>query len=101
MPSCLDFLGWGLIGVLAAGTVVFWRDRRLWFYGAMALITAAVSLTVAEPYWDPWKALQHLPQFMNIIEERFSVAVYLAWPSCWPSSSTGPARPRCGTAWPP
>jgi hypothetical protein len=72
------FLGWGLIGVLAAGTVVFWRDRRLWFYGAMALITAAVSLSVAESFWVPWKALQHLPEFLNIIEERFSVAVYLA-----------------------
>ena len=72
------YLGWGLLGVLAGGTLVFWRDRRLWFYGALGLLTGFVSLSVVEPFWVPWNLLQHLPEFDNVIEERFAVVVYLA-----------------------
>jgi hypothetical protein len=72
------YLGWGLLAVLVAGTVAFRRDRRPWFFGALGLVTAAISLSVGESFWVPWKALQHLPQFENVIEERFALVFYLA-----------------------
>jgi hypothetical protein len=121
------YLGWGLLGVLAGGTLAFRRDRRLWFFGALGLVTGAVSLSVGEPFWVPWRVLQHLPEFDNIIEERFAVVIYLAaavmlavivdrtrsaglWARLaarWAGTPAGPQDPavpgpaRSGARWPP
>ena len=38
------YLGWGFLAVLVAGTLAFWRDRRLWFFGFTLALCVACSL---------------------------------------------------------
>ncbi|HLN17250.1 MAG TPA: hypothetical protein VK277_10945 [Acidimicrobiales bacterium] len=72
------YLGWGLIGVLLAGLCVWRKDRRLWFFGAFAVVTGSLTLGVGRPYFVPWKLLQHLPLMADVIEQRFMLVTYLA-----------------------
>ncbi len=41
------FLGWSFLVVLVAGTLAFWRDRRLWFFGFVLALCVACSLVAA------------------------------------------------------
>ena len=36
------YLGWAFLAVLAVGLVAFWRDRRLWFFGFLFVLSRAV-----------------------------------------------------------
>lgn len=77
LPSAA-FLGWGMLAVLVGGLAWFRRDRRLWFFFAMAVATAALSLGERKAYWVPWRLLGHLPVIGNIVEQRFGAVTYLA-----------------------
>ena len=72
------FVGFGLFAVLAAGLAIWRRDRRLWFFGALAVATGALALGVDGRYWVPWRLLVHLPLFENVTERRFMAISYLA-----------------------
>ncbi len=63
-----EYLGIGLLVVLAAGLVVWRRDRRLWFFGALGLGVAVISLGDRVP----WAALVHVPIVQNLIPGRFA-----------------------------
>ena len=40
-PTLSDqYLGWGLVGVLVAGLVLWWRDLRLWLFAAVGVFAA-------------------------------------------------------------
>ncbi|HEY5246407.1 MAG TPA: hypothetical protein VIJ60_12125, partial [Acidimicrobiales bacterium] len=77
LPSA-GYLGWGLLGVVAVGLVVWRRDRRLWFFAALAVVTAALSLGVRKAYWVPWQIFSHQPVLVNVIEQRFMAVTTLA-----------------------
>ncbi len=73
-----SYLGPGLIAVPVIGVVVWRRDRRLWFFGALAVILAAFSLRVAPGLWSPWSVFLHVPLFQDALQSRFSAEIDLA-----------------------
>jgi len=63
---------------IAAGMVVWRRDRRLWFFGALGLFSLWLSLQDASnPILDPWTALAKVPLIQNIIPYRFMALTFL------------------------
>ncbi|MGO9344418.1 MAG: hypothetical protein ACLP6E_18175 [Acidimicrobiales bacterium] len=66
-----EYLGVGLLGVLGAGLVSYRRDLRLWFFGAVGLVSVALSLPVTSSYWVPWRVLEHVPLVQNVAAARF------------------------------
>ena len=77
LPSA-GYLGWGLLGVVAAGLVVWHHDRRLWFFAALAVVTGSLSLGVRKAYWVPWQIFSHQPVLVNVIEQRFMAVTTMA-----------------------
>jgi len=71
------YVGVALMAVVVAGLVIWRRDRRLWFFSALAVATGSLALGVRRQYWVPWKLLAHLPLFNNVIEQRFMAVTYL------------------------
>lgn len=71
------FLGVGMLVVLVAGTLWWRKDRRLWFFGGLGVITAVLSLRVGDGQWAPWALLYHLPLFRNVVQSRFAAVVGL------------------------
>jgi hypothetical protein len=70
------FFGLGLIAVLVLGVLIWRRDRRLWFFGALAVISVVASLGV-QTYWTPWRVLAHIPLIQNILPTRFVAIISL------------------------
>jgi hypothetical protein len=73
-----QYFGIGLVAVLIAGGVAWRRDRRLWLFGAVALISVWLSLGFENHYWVPWRLLVKVPLIQNIIPGRFVSVTYLA-----------------------
>jgi hypothetical protein len=72
-----QYVGIGMVAVAVVGLVVYRRDRRLMFFGAMAAVSVVASLGVSRTVWLPWQALAGQPLFQNIIPSRFLVVTYL------------------------
>ncbi len=72
-----EYLGLGLLIVVASGIFVWRRDRRLWFFCALGIVTTALSLGVNSHYWVPWNVLAHIPLVRSIIPSRFMLATTL------------------------
>jgi len=72
------YVSWALIGVLAAGVVVWRRDRRLWFFAALAVVTGSLTLGLRHGNWVPWRLFARLPVLSNVIEQRFMAVTTLA-----------------------
>jgi hypothetical protein len=72
-----QYLGIGLVAVLAAGTVIWRRDRRLWLFAAVGLVSVALSFGGEPTYWTPWRLFWHEPLLQNIIPSRFEFVTYL------------------------
>jgi hypothetical protein len=72
------YLGWGLIAVLAGGTAMFWRDRRLWLYGFLLLLCGCMSLAPHHGVWVPEQLFARVPVFENIIVQRYMAVGFLA-----------------------
>jgi len=70
-----SYLGVGLLVVVGVGTLIWRSDRRLWFFGALGVVTAALSLRVGGDRWGPWSIFYHLPLVDNVVQSRF-VAVF-------------------------
>jgi hypothetical protein len=66
-----EYLGVGLLVVVVLGLLVWWRDVRLWFFGAVRLVTVALSLDITSHYWVPWRVLAHIPLIQNVTVARF------------------------------
>jgi hypothetical protein len=73
-----QYFGLGVAATLLIGFLVLRRDRRLWFFGLLALVSAALSLSVTRTSWSPWSDLSHLPLLQNIQPGRFVLVAYLA-----------------------
>jgi len=72
-----QYLGIGMVAVAVVGLMVWRRDRRLWFFGAMTVVSVACSLGASRTIWLPWQVLAGQPLFENIIPSRFLVVTYL------------------------
>ena len=66
-----EYLGLGLLVVLAGGLVLWRRDRRLWLFGAVGGISVLLSLGVNSGSWVPWHLLAHIPAIQNALPARF------------------------------
>ncbi len=73
-----QYFGFGVVAVLIGGIVAWRRDRRLWLFGAITVISVALSLGVERSQWLPWQLVSRLPLLENIIPSRFLVITYLA-----------------------
>ena len=73
-----QYVGIGLALVAVAGLLVWRRDRRLWFFGAMTVVSVVLSLGASRTVWLPWQVLAGQPVFQNIIPSRFGVVTYLS-----------------------
>jgi hypothetical protein len=73
-----SYLGWGLIIVVAGGTAVWWRDRRLWFYGLLLAICVVCSFDLRTAPWVPARLFAHIPLVDNILPQRFMAVGFLA-----------------------
>jgi hypothetical protein len=73
-----SYLGWGLIIVLAAGTAVWFRDRRLWFYGLLLATCVVCSFDLRTGPWVPARFFAHVPLVENILPQRFMAVGFLA-----------------------
>jgi hypothetical protein len=72
-----QYLGFGLVAVVAAGMVIWRRDRRLWLFGAVGLMSVALSFGGEPTSWSPWRLFWHEPLLQNIIPSRFESITYL------------------------
>jgi hypothetical protein len=66
-----EYLGIGLLSVLGAGAAFYRRDLKLWFFGAVGLVSVALSLPATSSYWVPWRVLEHVPLIDNVAAARF------------------------------
>ena len=74
----LQYLGWPMLGVVAAGLVICRRSARAWLLVVVGLLGAWCCLTQfmgLNPFWVPWIALAKVPVIQNILPVRFSVVV--------------------------
>jgi hypothetical protein len=72
------YLGWSFLAVLVAGLAVFWRDRRLWFFGFTLAVCAACSLGARRGQWEPAWIFTRIPVIENVIVQRFMAFGFLA-----------------------
>jgi hypothetical protein len=73
-----QFFGIGTITVVVVGAIAWRRDRRLWLFGAIALVSAVLSLGASHRHFLPWQLVVHLPVFDNITPTRFVLITALA-----------------------
>jgi hypothetical protein len=72
-----QYVGIGMVAVAVIGLAVWRRDRKLWFFGALAVVSVVASLGASRTVWLPWQVLAGQPLFENIIPSRFLVVTYL------------------------
>lgn len=73
-----QYVGIGMMAVAVMGLLLWRRDRRLWLFGAMALVSGLCSLGASRTVWLPWQLLAGQPLFENIIPSRFLIVTYLS-----------------------
>ncbi len=73
-----QYVGLGMTAVAVFGLVAWRRDRRLLCFGALAVVSAVLSLGADRTLWLPWQVLAERPLLENIIPSRFVVVTYLA-----------------------
>jgi hypothetical protein len=72
------YLGWGLLAVLAGGVAVFWRDKRLWFFGFVLALCVACSFGQRRGQFEVAQLFTHIPLVENVIVQRFMAFGFLA-----------------------
>jgi hypothetical protein len=77
LPSA-TYLGWGLLGVLAAGLLIWIRDRRVVFFGLLLAFCMVCSLGERKGQWVPARLFNRIPVLENVIEQRFMAIGFLA-----------------------
>jgi hypothetical protein len=109
-----EYLGLGMIIVLGCGVIAWRRDRRLWFFAALGVISVVLSLG-RQSFWTPWRVLAHVPLVQNVVSGRFvaitsvCVSILLAiivgrahdWVKTWAWSlgASRRSRHRSARAW--
>jgi hypothetical protein len=73
-----QYFGLGLAAVLVIGLVVWRRDRRLWLFAALAVISVPLSFGLQFHRWTLWRLFVRFPLMANVIPSRFLLVTYLA-----------------------
>jgi hypothetical protein len=73
----IGYLGLGTLVVVLIGAVVWRHDRRLLFFGTLALVCSALSLGPGHGYWVVWQAAERVPGVADIVEIRFTAITML------------------------
>ena len=73
-----QYFGLGLLAVLLIGLVVWRRDRRLWLFAALGLISVPLSSGLQTHGWTLWRLFVKLPLMDDVIPSRFLLVTYLA-----------------------
>jgi hypothetical protein len=81
-PLAGEYFGYPLFAVLGLGLVVWWRDRKLWFFAVLGAASVALSLSSTVRHhswipWVPWEMVANLPVIVNIIQDRLIGFTYL------------------------
>ncbi len=72
------YVGWSFLAVMVAGLAIFWRDRRLWFFGFALVVCATFSLGERRGQPEPAWIFTRIPVVENVIEQRFMAIGFLA-----------------------
>jgi hypothetical protein len=64
--------------VVVGGTAVWFRDRRLWFYGLLLAVCVVCSFDQRSGPWVPARFFAHVPLVDNILPQRFMAVGFLA-----------------------
>ena len=72
-----QYIGIGTLVVIVVGTAVWRRDRKLWLFGAMALVSGVLSLGAKPTVPLPWQVFARAPLLENISSSRFVLVTYL------------------------
>ncbi len=73
-----QFFGYGITLVLVVGLVLWHRDRRLWLFATLTVVSVALSLGLSKGTWTPWRVFATLPLFENVIPGRILAVAYLS-----------------------
>jgi hypothetical protein len=73
-----QYFGIGLVAVVIGGMIIWFRDRRLWLFGIIALVSVALSFGLENSFWVPWRVLVKIPLVQNIIPIRVVAVTYFA-----------------------
>jgi hypothetical protein len=73
-----QYLGIGLVVVLLVGALLWRRDRRLWLFGAIGLVSVPLSFGLQFHHWTAWRLFVRFPLMENVIPSRFLIVTYLA-----------------------
>jgi hypothetical protein len=73
-----QYFGLGALVVLVTGALIWRRDRRIWFFGVIAILSIPLALGLENDFWVPWRVLVKLPLIQNIIPNRFLIVTSLA-----------------------
>ena len=76
-PLSSQYFGWGLVGVLVVGLVVWRRDVRMWLFAGVGTLAAFLSFGVSVNGWTLWRLVYTLPMMENVIPSRFVLVTYL------------------------
>jgi hypothetical protein len=72
-----QYLGIGLLVVLAVGLVVWRRDLRLWLLAAVGAVSTCFSFGLIMHSWSLWRLVVRAPLMDNVVPSRFVLLVYL------------------------
>ena len=73
-----QYVGLGILAVAVVGLATYRRDRRLGCFGALAALTAVLSLGEGPSVWLPWRLAAGRPVLQNVIPSRFVLLTYLS-----------------------
>ncbi len=73
----INYVGAGILIVVIGGLILWWRDRRLWFFFGLGLATTVLALGSSPHYWTPWRIVARLPVIKNVIPGRMMAVVIL------------------------
>ena len=73
-----QYLGIGLLLVLAVGLVLWRRDLRLWIFAVVGALSVPLSMGLSVHHtWTLWSIFVGLPLMDNVIPSRFLLVTYL------------------------
>jgi hypothetical protein len=73
-----QYLGIGLLVVLAVGLLVWRRDLRLWLFAVVGALSVPLSMGLSVRHtWTLWSVFVGLPLMDNVIPSRFLLVTYL------------------------
>jgi hypothetical protein len=73
-----QYLGIGLLAVLVVGLILWRRDKKLWLFGVVGVISVFLSFGLQMHGWTAWRLFVRFPMMENIIPSRFLLVTYLA-----------------------